>query len=522
MFLLLASSLLQAESPARPVPINRAAWVSSDDYPPEAQRADEQGKVGYRLQVGSDGRVGGCEVVQSSGSAALDASTCVLLTRRARFRAGVSGTFESVITWSLPEPEPVQAVAETPVALPAPSMPPIRLSAPTGRSLLKTPVPTLAALSRACAIGSAPPKPGSDPASYRGSGPTPVAVEGAVTVSAKEAKCVLDTFPGAILVADATGERGNLADAFDVASIGGRTVNPSFDEEIRYELNVISGGDRSMPILVYCHHTSCGLSYHAARHLVAAGYTAVLWMRDGVQGWTAAGYPVTARVSRWSQAAVRAAYEKWSLCVTSQPVPDTGDADKLLAGARRACTAQEKATRNSFGAWQSRVAIDQAMQSVTGLVDGLGRAHIQTAQRPARRLAEEQAAAQKRVDDAAEWRRKQGKGVPAAQLMDGFQFCVSGADAADFHRTWYYSSIYPTRIARTNAADLSYYNRLNMLLDPEDGLAYAAFVKRTVQPPRGATGGCTFATTLAGAQAALATMRTDLGGKDARDLPWAP
>ncbi|HEX5181773.1 MAG TPA: energy transducer TonB [Allosphingosinicella sp.] len=64
---------------------NLQGLISSEDYPPSAQRDNVTGTVRVRLQIGTNGRVSGCSVVGSSGSAALDSATCRLLTSRARF-----------------------------------------------------------------------------------------------------------------------------------------------------------------------------------------------------------------------------------------------------------------------------------------------------------------------------------------------------------------------------------------------------------------------------------------------------
>ena len=79
--------------PAPPPPLRAlkaktalSGLISIDfDYPAAAIRAGEQGDVGFRLDVGSDGRVAQCTVTSSSGSAILDSATCRMLTRRARF-----------------------------------------------------------------------------------------------------------------------------------------------------------------------------------------------------------------------------------------------------------------------------------------------------------------------------------------------------------------------------------------------------------------------------------------------------
>lgn len=59
--------------------------ISNDDYTKDALRNNEQGTVGFRVEVGADGLVKACNVTATSGSASLDSATCRLLTERARF-----------------------------------------------------------------------------------------------------------------------------------------------------------------------------------------------------------------------------------------------------------------------------------------------------------------------------------------------------------------------------------------------------------------------------------------------------
>ncbi len=48
---------------------NPGQYFNSDNYPPSALRAGEQGRVVASLTIGTDGRVADCEVTSSSGSA---------------------------------------------------------------------------------------------------------------------------------------------------------------------------------------------------------------------------------------------------------------------------------------------------------------------------------------------------------------------------------------------------------------------------------------------------------------------
>lgn len=106
-------ALLQASAAAAvpPVPLHPETWVSYQDYPQEALRREEQGLVTTLLRIDSSGRVRDCAVTETSGSAALDAGSCELLKRRARFRPGtdaaghsVESDYRSLQGWSIGGP----------------------------------------------------------------------------------------------------------------------------------------------------------------------------------------------------------------------------------------------------------------------------------------------------------------------------------------------------------------------------------------------------------------------------------
>lgn len=74
----------QAPGPTR-ARANLMSYVSDADYPPDARRNREEGTVGFVLHVSAEGRVTRCDVMQSSGSRALDLRTCQIMIVRARF-----------------------------------------------------------------------------------------------------------------------------------------------------------------------------------------------------------------------------------------------------------------------------------------------------------------------------------------------------------------------------------------------------------------------------------------------------
>ena len=97
---------------------------SADDYPAAALRARAQGTVRVSLGVSPIGRVTACTITESSGSPALDAATCRMITARAGFAPArdsrgraVTDTAEAGVRWLIPadpEPEPAEAPAQPP------------------------------------------------------------------------------------------------------------------------------------------------------------------------------------------------------------------------------------------------------------------------------------------------------------------------------------------------------------------------------------------------------------------------
>lgn len=64
---------------------DRLRWITTEDYPAAALRANMQGVVVISATIGADGKVRSCLVTQSSGSQILDDATCRLYARRAHF-----------------------------------------------------------------------------------------------------------------------------------------------------------------------------------------------------------------------------------------------------------------------------------------------------------------------------------------------------------------------------------------------------------------------------------------------------
>ena len=96
-------------------PVPQSDWppfsrFSDDDYPAVAMRGDEEGTTRYRIEIGPDGRVSRCTITGSSGSNALDQTTCRIVRARTRFAPArdsrgrpVPDTREGEVTWRMAE-----------------------------------------------------------------------------------------------------------------------------------------------------------------------------------------------------------------------------------------------------------------------------------------------------------------------------------------------------------------------------------------------------------------------------------
>lgn len=86
-----------------------ANWITNDDYPSEARANGQEGTVAFRLLIDKAGAVSDCAIMRSSGFAALDVQTCILLRQRAMFTPAsdasgnlIEGSYSNRLRWILP------------------------------------------------------------------------------------------------------------------------------------------------------------------------------------------------------------------------------------------------------------------------------------------------------------------------------------------------------------------------------------------------------------------------------------
>jgi periplasmic protein TonB len=87
-----------------------ASWVTDADYRPRWIRENLTGSARFSLSIDANGRVTNCTITRSTGHAELDAATCQLVTKRARFDAArdgngkpVAGSYSNSVNWNIPE-----------------------------------------------------------------------------------------------------------------------------------------------------------------------------------------------------------------------------------------------------------------------------------------------------------------------------------------------------------------------------------------------------------------------------------
>ena len=89
---------------------NPGSWATTNDYPSRALREEREGTSGFRVTVGTDGRVTDCQITSSSGHGDLDAAACENIRRRARFTPAMdgegnptTGSYSNRVRWVIPK-----------------------------------------------------------------------------------------------------------------------------------------------------------------------------------------------------------------------------------------------------------------------------------------------------------------------------------------------------------------------------------------------------------------------------------
>lgn len=109
--------------------LNPLEAVSAADYPRQALRRREQGRATIDLKIEASGEAAECEIVKSSGSAALDHQSCALFADRGRFApardrtgAAIEGSIQRIVEWRIEGESAAVAHFASPQMLNGPQM----------------------------------------------------------------------------------------------------------------------------------------------------------------------------------------------------------------------------------------------------------------------------------------------------------------------------------------------------------------------------------------------------------------
>ena len=128
-------------------------------------------------------------------------------------------------------------------------------------------------------------------------GPTPKTLKGAVVLDIAALEAVLASKP--LLVDVALGDKKpadfpkdlpwlpihrSIPGALWLPGAGAAALAPAREAMLYRRVAELTNGDKSKPIVTFC-HPECWGSWNTAKRLVLAGYTQVHWFPDGIEGW---------------------------------------------------------------------------------------------------------------------------------------------------------------------------------------------------------------------------------------------
>lgn len=84
--------------------------------------------------------------------------------------------------------------------------------------------------------------------------------------------------------------RRSIPGAIWLPNVGYGALAPITDDYFRRGMETATGGDKDMPVVLFC-LSDCWMSWNAARRVQDYGYTRVFWMPEGTDGWEFMDYP---------------------------------------------------------------------------------------------------------------------------------------------------------------------------------------------------------------------------------------
>jgi PQQ-dependent catabolism-associated CXXCW motif protein len=123
--------------------------------------------------------------------------------------------------------------------------------------------------------------------------PTPTMIPGGQLVTTKALADAINAGNRIILI-DVLGGQYSLPGAMIAPALAqGGDLQDRLQQQASQWLGQVTGGDRSVAIVIYCSDPNCWLSYNAALRVIAAGYSNVYWYRGGLHAWQMAGFSMS-------------------------------------------------------------------------------------------------------------------------------------------------------------------------------------------------------------------------------------
>lgn len=136
-----------------------------------------------------------------------------------------------------------------------------------------------------------PPSPWLRPGQFHAA--TPTVLPGGFVITTQELVNALASRNQPFIIVDVLGGEYALPNAFTAPGLAapGNYADRTQQQAMIW-LAQVTGGNPTLPIVMYCSDPMCWLSYNAALRAIAAGYSNVYWYRGGLQAWQMAGLPV--------------------------------------------------------------------------------------------------------------------------------------------------------------------------------------------------------------------------------------
>jgi PQQ-dependent catabolism-associated CXXCW motif protein len=121
--------------------------------------------------------------------------------------------------------------------------------------------------------------------------PTPKELPGAKIITAMELRALREQSPAPVVIDVLTGGgHRTVPGARWLREAGRASFGDAEREQLRLDLETLTGGRKAAPLVFLCLSSECWLSYNAGLRAIELGYANVSWFRGGTVAWQRAGF----------------------------------------------------------------------------------------------------------------------------------------------------------------------------------------------------------------------------------------